>query len=403
MSRNIVNEMVTSKKRKDEVRHPSRLGKITKEVSGPSTGAMAANRVLYLEKIDDGRNEQRMKSSLKVLTKHTSSSIYTGAKSDGERNRVNEQRRKSQGGGDPCYDVMEELGSAAYVYSLPLCIMAGLVTGFKSKTSVEEFKKKSKTLGTQTATNYMFLHWKGRAESGKGNYQKHPFVKKKPALVVAIESLGNHISRNVLMNEALGEDKQPGLLCNMKEFDGESVQEPHWDFIGWRETKAEDMPWVVHVPLCKEGMMLHLWPTERHEPSHALRLEKFKIGDPQLVHVGFGDALVLRADVCHGGCFGSVGNMRFHMVLRKAKCRLLTNRLHLLRNAGVEASTFDEKMKLLRNLLLGQANYFTEEERKKTKTVVWYIKAMKKLYPGHDTWCDGLLGPVDCSEIDAEP
>jgi hypothetical protein len=385
------------------MRPPTRAGMQLDGVTGTTAESKAENRRLFLEKTDDGRKMQRTMGSLKTLTNHTSGATRGGAKSDGERNRVNERRRKCQGGGDPCYDLLEDLGSAMCVYSLPLSIMAGLVTGFKSETAVAEFRKKSKTLSNLPATNYMFFHWKGKTESKKGDCKKHPFVKNKPNLVASTESLGNHISRNVLMNKELEENKQPGLLCNMKEFKGMSIQAPHWDFVGWRKTRAEDMPWVVHVPLCEEGMMLHVWPTERHEPSHMLPKEKFGVGTPQLVHIAFGDALVLRADVCHGGCFGSVGNMRFHMVLRKENCELVTKELHFLEHAGVEASTFKEKMNGLHQLLLGHDNYFKEEERRKTKTVVWHIEAMKKLHPAHDTWCDGLLGPVDCSEIKGEP
>ena len=99
--------------------------------------------------------------------------------------------------------------------------------------------------------------------------------------MTAIESLGNYVSTTILQNKSLGENKQPGMLCNMKAHDGIDFQEPHWDFVGWREIKAKDMPWVVHVPLCKEGMMVHVWPMERDERSHASRtLEAFQTERP---------------------------------------------------------------------------------------------------------------------------
>ncbi len=50
-------------------------------------------------------------------------------------------------------------------------------------------------------TNYMFLHWQGKGEDesdGKG-FQMHQFVKKRPTLAVTIESLGNVISRKILL------------------------------------------------------------------------------------------------------------------------------------------------------------------------------------------------------------
>ena len=110
--------------------------------------------------------------------------------------------------------------------------------------------------------------------------------------------------------------------------------------------------------------MVHVWPTKRDRRTRGLALEQFKLGDPKLVHVGFGEALVLRADVCHGGCFGSVGNMRFHMVLRKTECKLPTNKLHFLKLSGVDESEFKKKSTLHEKQLLEQDEYFRMEEKK---------------------------------------
>ncbi len=48
--------------------------------------------------------------------------------------------------------------------------------------------------------------------------------------------------------------------------------------MGWRCMKAEDMPWVLHIPLCREGMMLHVWPTDSDVDTHAEEEEKMKLG-----------------------------------------------------------------------------------------------------------------------------
>jgi hypothetical protein len=92
-------------------------------------------------------------------------------------------------------------------------------------------------------------------------------------------------------------------------------------------------------------MMLHIWPTQRDQLTHTQEEEKFKIGTPKLVHyVPFGNCLILRADVCHGGCFGATGNMRLHLVLRRKDCTLpVVDRLHILENSGADKADYKEK------------------------------------------------------------
>ena len=121
-----------------------------------------------------------------------------------------------------------------------------------------------------------------------------------------------------------------------------------------------------------------------------------KLGTPKLVFVAFGDYLILRADVCHGGCFGTKGNMRFHMVLRREGCPLTVTSLHLLGKSGIDQADYLVKRKDLTKLLGETHSYFTMEQKRKAKTVTAYITALKKnVYPEHDTWTDGLLENLD--------
>jgi hypothetical protein len=97
-----------------------------------------------------------------------------------------------------------------------------------------------------------------------------------------------------------------------------------------------------------EGMMLHVWPTTRDSATHNNTTdEHLRIGtqNTSMYHLGM---RLLRADVAHGGCFGSKGNSRFHMVFRKEKeeCHLGTDSPHML-DWSVEESVFQEaKVKL---------------------------------------------------------
>jgi hypothetical protein len=354
------------------------------------------NGVLFVHKTRDGLEDTRMQGSLQKVAKLTGSMIYDILPRDPRiLDKVNHRRRASIAGKEPCYDVMDGQGSSIYAYSLPVTLMAGFLQGLKSEDAVKIFKKETTPLASHKGTNYMFLHWLGKKEeSSDGNdYKLHKFCKVRPGLVTAIESFGNMVSKRILCNALLGSEKYPGILSNKMILDGveQDFQLPHWDFCGWRGVKAEEMPWIVHVPLCREGMMLHVWPTQRDLDTHALENEKLKLGDPKLVYVAFGDYLLLRADVCHGGCFGSKGNMRFHMVLRRKGCPLESKRLHLLYHSGIDKAEFKLKELGLAKQLGLRHVYFNEQKANKLKTVAAYTKALKNVYPNHDTWTDGLL------------
>jgi hypothetical protein len=349
----------------------------------------------YIDKLRDGFEEQRTAKSLKTLTHYSGGNLFEGNCDQATRDSVNHRKRASQNGGDPCYDVIDELGSSIYAYSLPLNLIRGLLQGFKSDRAVDQFTRDAKTLASHTGTNYMFLHWlRGGDESASGDYKRHKFVTERPDLMTTIESLGNYVCQKILRNPRLATTKQPGLLSNMKIVKDLVYQTPHWDFGKWGAVPAREMPWILHIPMCKEGMMLHVWPTQRDPLTHHLEVEALKIGDPKLVYVAFGDALLLRADVCHGGCFGSRGNVRFHMVLRPENCTLCPKELQLLKLSGVNQQEFKAKEKQFENLLGNPERYFRDEVKRKNKTVVAYITKLKALFPCDDSWCEGLLEPL---------
>jgi hypothetical protein len=365
------------------------------------------------------------------------------------RDAVNGYKRRSGYGGDPCYDTFDELGSSVYLYSLPVNLVRGLLQGFKTEQALKHFKTKSAKLSSHTGTHYLFLHWPRGVPEDFGDWKKHPFIRDRPDLETTIQSLGNWIRDKVILNKALT-CYQPGLLANKSVAFQETThppvatnpigkkggklppptpapnqdapndhqdpharlpttkvhnpqqfkayQPPHWDFTGWRKCAAKDMPWILHVPLCQEGMMLHVWPTTRDAETHADEFENFKLGKPEYIHVAFGDALLLRADVAHGGCFGSQGNSRFHMVLRKpqGECLLGTNHLHFV-DWSVDDSVFEEARKCL-DKLGSPADYFRRAVADGSKTVLAYIKRVKAAYPCHPSWSEGLFEPAHFPE-----
>jgi hypothetical protein len=83
-----------------------------------------------------------------------------------------------------------------------------------------------------------------------------------------------------------------------------SHQKPHLDFPKAEFMKKGRVPFILHLPLCKEGLALQIWSTwEGDGTSHV---------QPKLIFVPFGCALLLQADIYHDGCYGTKGNLRLH-------------------------------------------------------------------------------------------
>jgi hypothetical protein len=303
------------------------------------SGRIELQKETLLNKVSDGHDEKRERGTLQAKTGYRGNVPYSGGVDQKIRSNVNRRKEKSRKGEELCYDKMKDMGQAYYLYSLPVNIMRGLLQGLKTKNAVKQFNDECRILQTHKGTNYMFMHWKNGEETSQGDWHTHPYVATRPDLATSIESLGNFISSRLLFpDETL--QKQPGGLCNNKKHKNGS-QPPHFDVTGWQRLPAKQLPHILHVPLCEEGMMLHIFPSARDPKTHDLGdKEQMKVGEPVFVHIAFGDALILRADVAHGGCYGSIGNFRFHMMLRVRDCPLETNRLHYL-------STVAEKKAML--------------------------------------------------------
>jgi hypothetical protein len=122
--------------------------------------------------------------------------------------------------------------------------------------------------------------------------------------VCAIDSLAWSIL------EALPNVKNPvdwsievGFLCNRKD-NGEVHQTLHLDVSEAEKFgKTDILPYIVHIPLCDEGMALQVVGADGQE------------NPPNFRYYGLGEAAVLRADCWHGGCYGSRGNIRMRIYL----------------------------------------------------------------------------------------
>jgi hypothetical protein len=164
------------------------------------------------------------------------------------------------------------------------------VTRGISGTNTDQYYLKNQD-GTLPKREAVFLDWR------KSNLLDRTSV-------CAIDSLAWSIL------EALPEVSNPadwsievGFLCNRKE-NGEVHQTLHLDVPEAEHFRQTDiLPYIVHIPLCSEGMALQVVGANGQE------------NPPNFRYYSFGEAAVLRADCWHGGCYGSRGNIRLRIYL----------------------------------------------------------------------------------------
>ena len=166
-------------------------------------GLPVKDQVAFEAKNLDGHEAERNGKTLQAIVHYQGDPPYVVSGGQAERFRVNNLRRGSQHGKAPCYDILDSRGSMIYAYSLPLAPMACILQGVKNESSLAQYKKETKILSSFTPTTYMFLHWTGGVESSMGDFKSHDFVKSRPGLAIAIESLGNFFARRVLQSPEL--------------------------------------------------------------------------------------------------------------------------------------------------------------------------------------------------------
>jgi hypothetical protein len=101
-----------------------------------------------------------------------------------------------------------------------------------------------------------------------------------------------------------------------------SHKKPHLDFPQAEFMRKGRVLFILHLPLCKEGLALQIWSTWEGDGTSHVR--------PKLIVVAFGCALLLRADIYNAGCYGTKGNLRLHrMILPPDLPRNTRSLLHL--------------------------------------------------------------------------
>lgn len=175
-------------------------------------------------------------------------------------------------------------------------------------------------------------------------WQDHPILKQKGAK--ALERFAERACRELPLQQE-GYRADPGFVLTRKA----TAQSPHRDYQGYGDNGKKNLeslyPWVLHCPLCKEGMSLNYFP-EADPKAKPLR-----------IMIPFGTFLLARADAVHSGVFGSKGNVRLHIafwVLQAAVKREIQE----LEQRGHTIPQDEKKAAILR----GVAEHGKYEERK---------------------------------------
>jgi hypothetical protein len=208
---------------------------------------------------------------------------------------------------DISIDAKHSMGTAPPAFrlkGLPLVLFIPILIAIKPSLRKELFTKTRSISGTNT-DQYYLKNQDPTLPKGEAVYQdwrKSTLLDR--CSVCAIDSLAWSIL------EALPDVTNPedwrvdvGFLCNRKD-NGEVHQTLHLDVP--EAVDFEDktlLPYIVHIPLCTEGMALQVVSANGED------------NPPNFRYYGFGEAAVLRADCWHGGCYGTKGNTRMRIYL----------------------------------------------------------------------------------------
>jgi hypothetical protein len=162
-------------------------------------------------------------------------------------------------------------------------------------------------------SKYFMFHWQQNiTETGQNmedfvdDWSVRVDVLREPTKNI-INTFCRNIIRTLVASEYNEQDSEvdqrwayfPGLVLTEKPFN----QLSHLDM-------GDSRGLIVHMPLTAEGLVLMILPhkTIRGNGSVGRQQES-----PQYLFVPYGSYLVLPSSVVHAGCYGSNGNLRFHI------------------------------------------------------------------------------------------
>ena len=97
-----------------------------------------------------------------------------------------------------------------------------------------------------------------------------------------------------------------------------------------KQIRNKNVAYIVHLPLSYEGLMLRVPDPKRLSSVIILNKKKYNTNLNDFIYVPLGEALILREDIYHAGNYGSVGNTRFHAMIKPKERKVLTRKLTFL-------------------------------------------------------------------------
>jgi hypothetical protein len=270
-------------------------------------------------------------------------------------------------------NIMEIAGPRlAYTFVVPFMTQFGLMSAFKTQPNDMLIRETMKELSSMKNCYYTQLHWrKGNGNSSHVNesdWRDNPMLDPTSSMIVEGYLAG--------LSTSLGETTEWNMkyssLCSLIETDKAGHQAAHIDDKGCTKKDEKYRPFILHHPLCEEGSTLQLWLPNKDGTN-----------SPQLMHIPFGTALLLRGDVYHAGCYGSKGNIRFHAHFTPKECTADGRELDIM-NVGCnerfrETDLPSESVNSLMVIKNRQQMEFTEK----------YLRRMKQSLPIVSFWGQG--------------
>ena len=203
-----------------------------------------------------------------------------------------------------------ETGGSWFDYVVPGVVMRDFLMNFKTGDFYQKVKSLMQVIPGNSGTSYYQFHWMTTKKmyNDTNIYDWRDNELMETATSYSLESMMHQIMDQLASTGDIlleGEETcwqfYPSLVFTKGPA---SHQKPHLDFPRADCMRKGRVPFVLHLPLCEEGLALQIWSTwGGNGTKHML---------PKLIFVPFGCALLLRADIYHAGCYGTRGNLRLH-------------------------------------------------------------------------------------------
>ena len=165
----------------------------------------------------------------------------------------------------------------------------------------------------QGVSKYSMFHWQQNILETGQNTEDYveDWSTRVDFLREPTKNIINTFSRNIVRTLVASESKEkdsevdkrwayfPGLVLTEKPYN----QPSHLDM-------GDSRGLIVHMPLTEEGMVLMILPQKITRADGSIRRNH---ETPQYLFIPYGSYLVLSSSVVHAGCYGSNGNLHFHI------------------------------------------------------------------------------------------